>query len=71
MQKVILINLSSKDFGSEGMNNLEIQEVLHEETSQGWKVVNVAGTSAGAGSGSANDYNYTIRGWFLVTLEKQ
>ena len=70
MQKIILINLSSKDFGSEAMNNLEVQEVLNEETSQGWKVVNVTGTSAGAGSGSAEDYNYTIRGWFLVTLEK-
>ena len=51
MQKVILINLSSKDFGSEGMNSLEVQEVLSEETNQGWKVVNVAATSAGAGSG--------------------
>ena len=70
MQKVILIQLASKDFGSEAMNNLEIQEVLNEETSQGWKVVNVIATSAGAGSGSAEDYNYTIRGWFLVTLEK-
>ena len=70
MQKVILIQLASKDFGSEAMNNLERQEVLNEETSQGWKVVNVTGTSAGAGSGSAEDYNYTIRGWFLVTLEK-
>jgi hypothetical protein len=70
MQKVILIQLASKDFGSEAMNNLEIQEVLNEETSQGWKVVNVTATSAGAGSGSAEDYNYTIRGWFLVTLEK-
>jgi hypothetical protein len=70
VQKVILINLASKDFGSEGMNNLEVQEVLNEETSQGWKVIHVAATSAGAGSGSASDYNYTIRGWFLVTLEK-
>ena len=70
MQKIVLIQLASKDFGSEGMNGLEIQEVLSEETSQGWKVVNVAATSAGAGSGSASDYNYTIRGWFLVTLEK-
>ena len=70
MQKVVLINLAAKDFGSEGMTSLEVQEVLSEETSQGWKVVNVTGTSAGAGSGSAEDYNYTIRGWFLVTLEK-
>lgn len=70
MQKVILIHLASKDFGSEAMSSLEVQEVLNEETSQGWKVVNVTGTSAGAGSGSAEDYNYTIRGWFLVTLEK-
>ena len=69
MQKIVLIQLASKDFGSEGMNGLEIQEVLSEETSQGWKVVNVAATSAGAGSGSASDYNYTIRGWFMVTLE--
>ena len=70
MQKIVLIQLASKDFGSEGMNGLEIQEVLSEETSQGWKVVKVAATSAGAGSGSASDYNYTIRGWFMVTLEK-
>ena len=70
MQKIVLIQLASKDFGYEGMNGLEIQEVLSEETSQGWKVVNVAATSAGAGSGSASDYNYTIRGWFMVTLEK-
>ena len=70
MQKIVLIQLASKDSGSEGMNGLEIQEVLSEETSQGWKVVNVAATSAGAGSGSASDYNYTIRGWFMVTLEK-
>ena len=70
MQKIVLIQLASKDFGSEGMNGLEIQEVLSEKTSQGWKVVNVAATSAGAGSGSASDYNYTIRGWFMVTLEK-
>ena len=70
MQKIVLIQLASKDFGSEGMNGLEIQEVLSEETSQGWKVVNVAATSAGAGSGSASDYNYTSRGWFMVTLEK-
>ena len=70
MQKVVLIQLASKDFGSEGMNGLEVQEVLSEETSQGWKVVNVAATSGGAGSGSASDYNYTIRGWFLVTLGK-
>ena len=70
MQKIVLIQLASKDFGSEGMNGLEIQEVLSEETSQGWKVVNVAATSAGAGSGSASDYNYTIRGWFMVTLEQ-
>ena len=70
MQKIVLIQLASKDFGSEGMNGLEIQEVLSEETSQGWKVVNVAATSAGAGSGSASDYKYTIRGWFMVTLEK-
>ena len=70
MQKVVLVKLASKDCGTEGMNGLEIQEVLSEETSQGWKVVNVAATSAGAGSGSASDYNYTIRGWFMVTLEK-
>ena len=44
MQKIVLIQLASKDFGSEGMNGLEIQEVLSEETSQGWKVVNVAAT---------------------------
>ena len=70
MQKIVLIQLASKDFGSEGMNGLEIQEVLSEETSQGWKVVIVAATSAGAGSGSSSEYNYTIRGWFMVTLEK-
>ena len=70
MQKIVLINLTYKDFDSQGSNNVDIQEVLSDETSQGWKVVNVAATSAGAGSGSASDYNYTIHGWFLVTLEK-
>lgn len=70
MQKVVLIQLTSKDFASEGLDSLEVKEVLSEETSMGWKVVNVTATSAGAGSGSSSDYNYTIRGWFLVTLEK-
>ena len=78
MQKVILISLTSFEL-TDGVSSTE--EVLGEYTKDGWKVINVAATSAGAGAGygSLNEGGNYVRnlslstcfcGWFLVTLEK-
>lgn len=67
MQKVILISLT--DF-SLNRGVVDTDEVLEEFTGDGWKVINVAATSAGYGAAGEGRSFSSICGWFLVTLEK-
>lgn len=67
MQKVILISLTKFSLNRGVM---DVEEVLDDFTEEGWKVINVAATSAGCGAGHADAYTSSICGWFLVTLEK-